>query len=85
MNPTNKNHVGIHTLLVKFQGSDMRFNTTTVKIKVVDDPPMFKDGYPQNQKVKLNGILNYKIPEFVDKENQEVSVEHIKLPKFCKY
>lgn len=52
---------------------------------VFNDPPFFKSAGPQNLKIRMNKITTFKLPDYDDKEKNNIFVSPSVMPKFCTY
>ena len=55
-----------------------------LEIEVTNSPPKYLDSQgPDNQKMKMNSLLEYTFPILTDLELDELTFIHNDLPQFC--
>jgi hypothetical protein len=77
--------IGKHTLVIILTDFYNRTTTETIKLKVINDPPVFRFGAPKSQKIKMNQVSTYCLPTYFDLELLPVTLTHTKLPPFCTF
>jgi hypothetical protein len=74
-------HIGLFS--IKGQLTDSRL-TLPFKFNVIvtNDAPIFKE-FPENQRVELNTIKEYKLPDIIELEKLPVSIKITRGPNFA--
>jgi hypothetical protein len=62
-----------------------RTTKETIKLEVINDPPVFGFGGPKSQKIKMNQVSTYSLPTYFDLELLPVTLTHTNLPSFCTF
>jgi hypothetical protein len=81
--PTQWNMVGPYDVQL-FLTDTNNFTVYTFKLEVTNGPPYWKSKKPGNQKVRLNDMKEFMIPEYVDDENNPVMIIQ-SLPSFVTF
>ena len=82
---TLPSQIGKHTLLIILKDFYNKTKNETIKLEVINDPPVFGFGGPKSQKIKMNQVSTYSLPTYFDLELLPVTVTHTNLPPFCTF